>query len=189
MDYLEGRGLVLPGSRVGVLGNRLVLVASAGTRADAVDLRAGVDLAGAFAGLLAGGRLAMGDPAGVPAGRYAEAALRSLGVWDAVAPRLARAESVRAALLLVERGEAALGIVYATDVAASPGVRVVGVFGGETHPAIRYPFARTVRGGGEDARALMAFLTGREAAAVYRQHGSSCWSDGAVGGGVGGGPA
>ena len=104
-------------------------------------------------------------------GIYAEAALKSLGVWDQVAPRLARAENVRAALLLVERGEAPLGIVYATDAAASKSVRVVATFPAATHPPITYPFALTRTGSSAEARALFAFLTGPDAVPVYRKHG------------------
>ena len=81
----------------------------------------------------------------MPVGRYAQAALEWMGQWQALAPRLARADNVRAALLLVERGEAPLGIVYATDAAASRGVRVVGTFPAESHPPITYPFARSTR--------------------------------------------
>jgi len=109
----------------------------------------------------------------VPVGKYAQAALTSLGVWDAVAPRLARAESIRAALLLVERGEAPLGIVYATDAAVSKAVRVVGTFPETTHPPVSYPFALTKRGDRPEARALLTFLTGPEAAPIYRRLGFS----------------
>ena len=117
------------------------------------------------------GRIATGDPAGVPVGKYAQAALEHLGIWAAVAPRLARTENVRAALLLVERGEAPLGIVYATDAAASKGVRIVGTFPEDSHPPITYPFALTKHGDTPQGRALLAFLTGPEAAPVYRRLG------------------
>jgi molybdate transport system substrate-binding protein len=168
MDYLQSRGLILPGTRVGALGNALVLVAPA-DRARAVVLDRGTDLA---ALLGAHGRIATGDPAHVPAGRYAQAALQWMGQWRALAPRLARADHVRAALLLVERGEAPFGIVYATDVAASPGVRIVGTFPPASHPAITYPFAVTRRAeGNAQARALHAFLTAAEAAPTWQRFG------------------
>lgn len=171
MDYLQQRDLIAPGSRTSPLGNRLVLVAPASQPGGDIALTPGVDL---LARLGPQGRLATGDPASVPVGKYAEAALRKLGTWDATAPRIARAESVRAALLLVERGEAPLGIVYATDAAASEGVRVVGVFPDDTHPPISYPFALTRRGGDRpEAQALLAFLTGPEAAPAYRSLGFS----------------
>ena len=166
-DYLQQRGLLVDSTRTSPLGNRLVLIAPADQPGE-VALSPGVDL---LARLGPDGRLATGDPASVPVGKYAEAALRTLGVWDAVAPRIARAENVRAALLLVERGEAPLGIVYSTDAAASMGVRVVGVFPEDTHPPISYPFALTRRGDTPEARALLAFLTGPEAAPVYRRLG------------------
>lgn len=169
MDYLQQRDLIVPGSRSSPLGNRLVLIAPIDQHGD-VALTPGVDL---LARLGAQGRLATGDPGSVPVGKYAQAALTSLGIWDKLAPRLARAESVRAALLLVERGEAPLGIVYATDVAASKSVRVTGVFPEDTHPPVSYPFALTRRGDRPEAQALLAFLTGPEAASTYRTLGFS----------------
>ena len=169
MDYLQQRHLIVTGSRVSPLGNQLVLIAPRDRPGD-IALTPGVDL---LARLGPQGRIATGDPSNVPAGKYAQAALTSLGIWDRVAPRLARTENVRAALLLVERGEAPLGIVYATDAAISSGVRVVGTFPDSTHPPIAYPFALTVRGDRPDARALLAFLVGPEAAPVYRRLGFS----------------
>jgi len=168
MDYLERRHLIVPTSRVTALGNALVLVAPA-DRARPVALARGTDLLGLLG---AGGRLATGDPAHVPAGRYAQAALEWMGQWPALAPRLARADNVRAALLLVERGEAPLGIVYATDARAAPGVRTLGTFPAESHPAIAYPFALTRRAeGSEAARALLAFLAGAEAQPTWQRFG------------------
>jgi molybdate transport system substrate-binding protein len=167
MDYLRDRNLIEDDTRQSPIGNALVLVAPAGL-ARQVALGRGVDLLA----LAAGGRIAVGDPAHVPAGRYAQAALDWLGQWQAVAPRLARAENVRAALLLVERGEAPLGIVYATDAAAARGVTVIGTFPAESHPPITYPFAVTRRAAANlQARALHAFLTGSEAAATWQRFG------------------
>src|SRR5205823_3284636 len=131
MDYLEQRKLIEPKSRTDLLGNRLVLIAPKDSRADFV-IRPGFDIAGT----LGGGRLAMADPAAVPAGFYGKAALETLGVWSSIANRIAAAENVRAALLLVARGEAPLGIVYQTDAAAEPGVRIVAAFPADTHPPI-----------------------------------------------------
>lgn len=168
MDYVAQRDLILPGSRMSPLGNRLVLV---GPR-NAASLTLTPDRGAALAERLGPGRLAVGDPAHVPAGRYAEAALRWLGAWDVLHPRLARAENVRAALLLVERGEAPLGIVYATDAAAVAGVGVVGTFPPESHPPISYPFALTRRAAGNaEANALLAFLVEAEAAPTWRRFG------------------
>ena len=169
MDYLQTRGLIVDATRTSPIGNSLVLIAPL-DRPAAVRIRPGMDL---LALLGPGDRIAIGDPASVPAGAYAKAALTALGIWDAVAPRLARAENVRAALLLVERGEAPLGIVYATDAAASRRVGVAGTFPADTRPAITYPFALTRAGDGPDARAFFAFLTGPEAASTYRRLGFS----------------
>ncbi len=165
-NYLQERGLLVNDTRVSPLGNALVLVAPART-ARPVTLARGTDL---LALLGPQGRIATGDPAHVPVGRYAQAALTWMGQWEALAPRLARAENVRAALLLVERGEAPLGIVYATDAAASPGVRVVGSFPAESHEAITYPFALTRRAADNaQARALLGFLAGPEAAPTWQR--------------------
>jgi molybdate transport system substrate-binding protein len=169
MDYVQQRDLIVPDSRTSPLGNRLVLIAPSDQPGD-VTLTPGIDL---LARLGPRGRVATGDPASVPVGKYAQAALTALGIWDAVAPRLARADNVRAALLLVERGEAPLGIVYATDVPSSKGVRVVGTFPDGSHPPVSYPFALTRRGDRPDVRALFAFLTGPEAAPTYRTLGFS----------------
>lgn len=171
MDYVQQRGLIAAATRVSPVGNALVLVAPAGAGAGRIALARGTDLA---ALLGPGGRLATGDPAHVPVGRYARAALEWMGQWPAIAPRLARADNVRAALLLVERGEAPLGIVYATDAAASRGVRVLGSFPAESHPPITYPFALTRLGEAKPAaRSLLAFLTGPEAAPGWERFGFS----------------
>jgi molybdate transport system substrate-binding protein len=121
-----------------------------------------------FAALLGpNGRIATGDPAHVPVGIYAEQALRKLGVWDSVGPRLARTEDVRSALLLVERGEAPAGIVYGTDAAVSKAVMVAGTFPASSHDPISYPFAVTKSGDTPDARALLDFLAGPQARAIF----------------------
>lgn len=168
MDDVQRRGLIVEATRVNPLGNALVLVAPAG-HSRRLDLGPGSDLL-ALLGLR--GRLAVGDPAHVPVGRYARAALQSLGLWDSVAQRLAPAENVRAALLLVERGEAPLGIVYATDARAAPGMEVVGVFPAASHPPVTYPFALTRRAAANpQARALLEFLAGPEARATWEGFG------------------
>jgi molybdate transport system substrate-binding protein len=133
-DYVESHGLALTGSRRTLAGNELILVAPRMSRVE-LTLAPGVDLARH----LGNGRLALANPEAVPAGRYAKAALQSLGVWDAVKGKLAPAESVRAALAFVSRREAPLGIVYRTDAIADPSVRVVGVFPPTSHPRIVYP--------------------------------------------------
>ena len=164
-DHLQQRDLLAAGTRSSPLGNSLVLVG----QGHPVTLGRGTDI---LALLGPNGRLSTGDPAHVPVGRYAEAALRWMGQWDAVRPRLAPADNVRAALLLVERGEAPLGIVYATDAALTPGLRVLGTFPAESHAPITYPFALTRRAeGNAQARALLAFLTGAEAAPTWQRFG------------------
>jgi molybdate transport system substrate-binding protein len=169
-DYLQERNLLVEASRSSPLGNSLVLISPADA-ARPVSLARGTDL---LALLGPNGRIATGDPSNVPAGRYAQAALTWMGQWPPLSPRLARADNVRSALLLVERGEAPFGIVYATDAAASRGVRVVGTFPAESHPPITYPFALTRRAAGNaQARSLLAFLTGPDAAPTWQRFGFS----------------
>jgi molybdate transport system substrate-binding protein len=165
MDYLASRKLIRDGSRRALLGNALVLIGPAG--APTIDIGRDTDLAG----LLKGGRLAVPDMAAVPAGRYAKAALESLGLFDKVKDRLAGTENVRVALALVARGEAPLGIVYATDAAAEPKVRVVGTFPPGSHPAISYPAAITAASTHPDAGAFLEFLGGETASRIFRARG------------------
>src|SRR5262249_16811590 len=159
MDYLADRKLIAIDTRKDLLGNDLVLVVAA-DKPQHVTIAPGFDLLGMLG---PNGRIATGDPAHVPVGMYAEQALRKLGLWDAVSPRLARADDVRSALLLVERGEAPVGIVYATDAAVSKGVMVAGVFPADSHDPVSYPFAVTKSGDTPEARALMTYLAGPQA--------------------------
>ena len=168
MDYLAARALIVPGSRATLLANRLVLIAPAGSRVRLTIAR-GFPLARA----LGNGRLAMADPAAVPAGRYGAAALTRLGVWTSVRARIAGAENVRAALALVERGAAPLGIVYATDARASTRVRVVGTFPADSHPPITYPVARLRASTNPQAEAFRRFLLSREGKAIFARRGFS----------------
>lgn len=165
MDYLVARDLAQAQTRRDIAGNRLVLIAPA-ARVPVLTLTPGADIAGA----LAGGRLACADPDSVPAGRYARTALSSLGVWAGLADRLARAENVRSALAWVARGEAPLGIVYATDALTEPLVRVVDTFDASTHPPIRYP-AAALRNAQPEAEAFMRFLGMPAAARRLRTRG------------------
>jgi molybdate transport system substrate-binding protein len=132
-----------------------------------VDIKPGFDLAG----MIGNGKLATGDPAHVPVGRYAQQALTKLGVWDAVAPKIARTDNVRAALLLVERGEAPFGIVYGTDAAASGKVNIAGTFPADSHPPISYPFAILAKRDRPEVKSFFEFLYGTEAQAVFRKAG------------------
>ena len=136
MDHLEKAGLLIPGTRSNLLGNELVLIAPVSSKVK-LELGPKADLAKA----LGKGRLAIGHPDHVPAGRYAKAALGSLGVWDSVEGQLAPMDNVRSTLALVARGEAPLGIVYKTDALAEKKVRVVATFPADSHPPIFYPVA------------------------------------------------
>ena len=166
MDYLEKRGLIQAGTRSNLLANRLVLIAPA-------DSKAAFTIAPRFplAALLGDGRLAMADPDSVPAGKYGRAALQALEVWPAVAPKVARAENVRAALALVARGEAPFGIVYSTDAAAERKVKVIGEFAAHLHPPIVYPAALVAGSKSAIAESFLHFLRSAEARAVWQQYG------------------
>ena len=142
MDYLAQKNLIVTDTRKDLLGNDLVLVVPA-DKPQHVTIGPGFDLVGLLGST---GRLAVGDPAHVPVGIYAEQALKKLGMWDSVAPRLARTEDVRSGLLLVERGESPAGIVYGTDAAVSKAVMVAGTFPANSHDPMTYPFARDQSG-------------------------------------------
>jgi molybdate transport system substrate-binding protein len=167
MDYLQQRNLIQPGTRKNLLGNRLVIIAPSDSDIK-LDTKPGFDLANA----LEGGRLAMADPDSVPAGKYGRAALEKLGVWNSVRAAVAPAENVRAALLFVARREAPLGIVYATDARVEPGVKVVGSFPADSHPAIIYPVAATAIAKPEAADYL-AFLRSSAAKIIFEKYGFS----------------
>lgn len=166
MDYLAARKLLRGGTRVPLLTNRLVLVAPAGSK-----LRLTIGRGFPLARALGKGRLAMADPDAVPAGKYGRQALTRLGVWHSVKSRIARAENVRAALAFVARGEAPLGIVYATDARAEPGVRVVGTFPAASHAPITYPVALLARSTSRDAEAFRRYLVSPQGKAIFRRFG------------------
>jgi molybdate transport system substrate-binding protein len=167
MNYLVDKNLIAKETRKDLLGNDLVLVVPA-------DKPQHVTIGPSFnlpALLGPTGRLAVGDPAHVPVGIYAEQALKKLGFWDSVSSRLARTDDVRSGLLLVERGEAPAGIVYGTDAAVSTAVMVAGIFPADSHDPISYPFAVTKSGDTTEARALLAFLAGPEARSTFARRG------------------
>jgi len=166
MDEVASHDLIRPESRVDLLGNRLVLVAARDdTRS--IPLGPGADLLAP----LGQGRLAIGDPQSVPAGKYGQAALEKLGLWDKLEPKLARAESVRAALALVSRGEAPLGIVYATDAAADPGVRVAAEFPAGSYPPVVYPVALIKASTNPAAKPFLDYLESPAAAPFFTRQG------------------
>jgi molybdate transport system substrate-binding protein len=166
MDYGSQKKLIKDDTRVNLLGNKLVLIAGKDSKIDNVTIGPGFDLA-----KLAGdGRIATGDVKAVPVGIYAQAALEKLGVWSAVEPKMAMTANVRAALVLVARGEAPLGIVYSTDAKVEPGVKVVGVFPDDSHDPIIYPVAATATAK-PDATPYLAFLRSQAAKTIFESYG------------------
>jgi molybdate transport system substrate-binding protein len=166
MDYATGKKVIDEATRTNLLGNRIVLIAPKDSGIDKVMIGEGFDLA-----RLAGdGRIATGDVSAVPVGKYAKAALEKLGAWQAAEPKFAMAESVRAALTLVARGEAVLGIVYATDAQVEPGVKVVGTFPADCHPPIIYPVAATATAR-QYAADYLTFLRSTAAKHIFEKYG------------------
>ena len=165
MDYVEKKNLIKPGSRSNLLGNRIVLIAPK-DKAQPIDIEPGFDLAK----ILGDGRLSMANVDSVPAGKYGKAALEKLGVWASVSNKLAQAENVRAALLLVSRGEAPAGIVYQTDAASDSSVKIIGTFPEDTHPPIIYPIALTANAS-PDAAAFLAYIRSDKAKPLFEAQG------------------
>ena len=166
MDYVAAKNLIKADSRFNLLGNKIVIIAPKDSRITNLAIK-GDDLAKA----LAGGRLSMANVDAVPAGKYGKAALEKLGAWNAVKDSIAQAENVRAALLLVGRGEAPLGIVYSTDAAAEPNVRIVATFPDDSHPPIIYPAALPKDGTNADARAFLDYLRSAKARGAFEKQG------------------
>ena len=169
MDYLAVKGAIVTESRIDLLGNRIVLIAPKDSSLGHLTVDNTLNLAG----LLGEGRLAMGDPDHVPAGIYGKQALEKLGLWNSLKDRIARAKDVRAALVLVERGETPLGEVYATDAAISSKVKIVGMFPEDSHPPIVYPVAVVADSKSDAAGNFIKFLQGQEAMAVFEKYGFS----------------
>ena len=166
MDYAIKQKTINEPTRVNLLGNSIVLIAPKDSKIDNVAIGQGFDLA-----KLAGdGKIATGDVKAVPVGKYAKAALEKLGAWQAAEPKFAMAESVRAALTLVARGEAVLGIVYSTDAKVEPGVKIVGTFPADSHPPIIYPVAATTTANPE-AKSYLDYLHSQAAKAVLEKYG------------------
>ena len=166
MDYVAGKKLIRDDTRTNLLGNRLVLIAPKDSKIGNVTIGQGFDLA-----KLAGdGRIATGDVRAVPVGKYAKAALEKLGSWQAAEPKFAMADNVRAALMLVGRGEAPLGIVYETDAKVEPNVKIVGHFPEDSHPAITYPVAATATATPE-ATGYVQFLRSSATKTIFEKYG------------------
>ncbi|RWF55809.1 MAG: molybdate ABC transporter substrate-binding protein [Mesorhizobium sp.] len=166
MKYLSDKKLTKPDTEVKLLGNQIVLVAPKDSSVE-TRIEKGFDLAG----LIGDGRLAMGDFKAVPAGKYGKAALELLGVWSSIEGKVAQAENVRAALKLVSSGEAALGIVYATDAHAEPGVKVIGTFPEDSHPPIVYPVAQMADSTDKDAPAFLECLQSAKTGEIFKAQG------------------
>ncbi len=166
MDYLGGKKAISADTRINLLGNKLVLIASKDSKIGDVEIGPGFDLAG----LAGDGRIATGDVKAVPVGLYAKAALEKLGSWASAEPKFAMSDNVRAALMLVSRGEAALGIVYETDAKVDPDVKIVGTFPDGSHPPIIYPVAATANAKA-DAGAYLGFLRGEAARRIFEAYG------------------
>jgi molybdate transport system substrate-binding protein len=166
MDYSIGKKTINEPTRVNLLGNAIVLIAPKDSKIDNVTIGPGFDLSK----LAADGKIATGDVKAVPVGKYAKAALEKLGAWTAAEPKFAMTENVRAALALVSRGEAVLGIVYSTDAKVEPGVKIVGTFPADSHPAIIYPVAATTTAKAEAADYL-AFLRSSASRAIFEKYG------------------
>ncbi len=171
MNYLQERKLIEGDSRFNLVGNKLVLIAPSSSSLNKVEIGPKIDLAK----LLDDGKLATGDPDHVPVGKYAKAALEKLGIWKQIESKLARAADVRGALTLVEREEAPLGIVYSTDAAITPKVKVVGVFPADSHPKIVYPAALVTGKGSAAAMSFLQFLKTPEAKAIFEKYGFSAF--------------
>ncbi|WP_230480806.1 molybdate ABC transporter substrate-binding protein [Sphingomonas sp. Leaf21] len=165
MDVLQKEGLLADRTRSAFLGNRLVVIAPVGQGGQVTTRSLGKTLSA--------GPLAMADTESVPAGKYGKAALEKLGAWAMVAPHVVRAENVRAALALVERGAAPYGIVYETDARASRQVHVVGLFPAASHPPITYPLARLKASTNAEAEGFRRFLLSGEGKAIFRRYGFS----------------
>lgn len=166
MNYLAERRLIDASSRANVVSNSLVLIAP-------VDSKLNLKIAPGFRlvdALGTDGRLATGDPAVVPVGKYAQAALTKLGVWETVEKRVVAADNVRTALNFVARGEVPLGIVYSTDARTEPKVKIIDTFPTDSHEPITYPAAAT-RTGGADAAAFVSYLSGAKAQALFAKAG------------------
>jgi molybdate transport system substrate-binding protein len=166
MDYVAKKNLIVADTRVSLLGNKIVLIAPKESKVT-IDVRQGFDLTKA----LNGGKLAMANVDAVPAGKYGKSALEKLGAWDGVKDKIAQAENVRAALLLVSRAEAAVGIVYSTDAAAEPNVKIVGTFPDGSHAPIIYPAAVTKDSRAADAKPFLDYLKSTRARPAFEKQG------------------
>jgi molybdate transport system substrate-binding protein len=168
MDYLEQRELIQKQTRFDLLGNRIALIVPSDSKIQTINIERGLDISSILG---RDGRLAIGDPAHVPAGIYGKEALEKLGLWDMVKRRMAPMKDVRAALAMVERSETPLGLVYTTDASVSKKVRIAGVFPASCHPPIIYPIAVITGADSKDAESFLNFLKTQDARAVFIKFG------------------
>jgi len=173
MDYVAQKNLIKSDTRSNLVGNRIVLIAPK-DKAQAIEIKPGFDVAK----IVGDGRLAMANVEFVPAGKYGKAALEKLGVWAGVSGKVAQAENVRAALLLVSRGEVPAGIVYQTDAAGDPNVKIIGTFPENTHPPIVYPIALTANSANPDAAAFLTYVKSAKARPLFEAQGFTVLNDG-----------
>lgn len=166
MDYLAGKNLIQPNTRFNLLGNTLVLIAPRTSKLEKVALTKE-----AFASAIGSGKIATGDVASVPVGKYAKAALEKLGLWSVAEPHFAFTDNVRSALMFVAREEAPLGIVYFTDAKSEPKVKIVATFPATSHPPIVYPIALTTSAKGDAPEKFLTFLRSPEAKAIFLEQG------------------
>ena len=166
MDAAAEGKAIQPETRADILRNHLVVVAPKTASLDKLALDAD-----AFTAALANSKLATGEVKTVPVGRYAKEALTKLKLWEVVEPKLAMTDNVRAALEFVARGEAALGIVYATDAVSEPRVKVVAKFPDDSHAPIVYPIAIAAGSKNPDAEKFVAFLRSPAAAELFEGQG------------------
>ncbi len=169
MDYASEHKLIKPDTRFNLLGNRLVLIAPKDSQIDNITIGQGFDLAK----LADDGRIAVADVKAVPAGRYAKAALETLGVWAAAEPKLAQAANVRAALAFVARGETSVGIVYETDARIEPKVKIIGTFPEDSYPPVNYPVAATANSKTANVAQYLVFLRSNAAKVIFDKYGFS----------------
>lgn len=167
MDYSIKKQQIVENTRYTLLGNELVLIAAKASKIDKVDISDKTE----WTKLLGDSRLAVGDPDHVPAGIYAKEALQKLGAWTTLEPKLARASDVRAAMALVEREEAPLGIVYGSDALASQKVKVVGVFPASSHKPVEYPMAVVKGHENPEVTAFYDYLKTPAASAIFKHYG------------------
>lgn len=166
MDYLGQKNLIQPATRADLLGNTLVVVAPKSSRLEKLPFSAQ-----AFVAAIGAGKIATGDVASVPVGKYAKAALERLGLWAVTEPNFAFTDNVRAALMFVARDEAPLGVVYLTDARSEPNVKIVATFPAGSHPPIVYPIALTAAAKGEGPAKLLEFLKGQLAKTLFQEQG------------------